>query len=93
MLDVKDIVRRRFRFHLKNDPVDAIYLDIVDEVKQLTFILSVDLSQEDKAVLETKYSRLLTEFDMIRLQVLNKTNHWHRKPNTECIYYKRGGFV
>ena len=90
---VSDVIKRRFRFHLKRDPVSFIYLDFVNNVPNITIILSTNLTDNELAALEVKYYRLMQDFPTYVFKVLNAVNHWHRKHTTITIYTKEGGFM
>lgn len=89
----RDVIRRRFRFHFKSDPVKDVYCDVLEDSVLLTFILCRNLSDQDRATIEAKYLRIMQDIPSHKVTVLNSTNHWHRKPDTYTVWSKKGGFV
>lgn len=88
VVEVADLIRSRFKFFLKEDPVDRIYLDKDNNV---ICVLYEDLPNDKLTNLRNKYIRALDDHD-VQITVLNKTNNWKHDDETGTLYYRWHGF-
>ena len=91
---IRDILRRRLRFLLRNDPTSMVFADIKNPTSiHVTVVLNDDFDPSTLTGLGLKYKRALEDLNMFKVTVLNKTNHYHRKPDTMLVWSKKGGFT